>query len=114
LNFQNLGNAFLALMRASTGEDWHYILHAISRKKGIGFECKENPNYQDYKLKGQTVGCGNAQIAKAFILSYTFIVNMIFLNLFIAIILQGFDESDQDTYKAFSDADKDHFKNCWA
>lgn len=39
---------------------------------------------------------------------------MIFLNLFIAIILQGFDENEQESEKAFTEEDKDHFRDCWA
>ena len=38
------------------------------------------------------VGCGANGSAYLFFYSYILLVNLIFLNLFIAIILQGFDD----------------------
>ncbi len=40
----------------------------------------------------QAVGCG-VSAALLFFLAYILVVRLIFLNLFIAIILQGFDDS---------------------
>jgi hypothetical protein len=39
---------------------------------------------------------------------------MIFLNLFIAIILQGFDDSSEQSEKAFDEDKKDHFRDVWS
>jgi len=39
---------------------------------------------------GGPVGCGDQIQAKLFFVSFIFIVSIIFLNLFIAIILQGY------------------------
>lgn len=88
LNFQDLGNAFVTLLRVSTGENWHYMLHAISRQKDVEFDCILGPTYEDYKGAGnETVGCGSPNAARAYLLSYSFVVSMVFLNLFIAVIL---------------------------
>jgi len=38
-----------------------------------------------------TVGCGDATQAYAFFMSFTMLVSMIFLNLFIAMILESFE-----------------------
>lgn len=48
VNFQTFGNAFLVLFRASTGENWHYILHGVSRKREINYQCSSTFNYEDY------------------------------------------------------------------
>jgi len=40
--------------------------------------------------------CGNYWVGLAFFLSYMMFVSQIFLNLFIAIILDGFDDSKQE------------------
>ena len=109
LNFQNLGNAFITLLRVCTGENWHYVLHAISRKSSLNFECSSSPTYDDYikssygTSKFETVGCGSSATATAFLMSYSFIVSMIFLNLFIAVILQGFDDQNAESNKPFDD-----------
>jgi hypothetical protein len=36
------------------------------------------------------IGCGNTAMAFAFFVSFNFIVRMIFLKLFIAVILEGY------------------------
>lgn len=37
LNYQNVGNAFLLLFRACTGENWHLVMAAISRERSITY-----------------------------------------------------------------------------
>jgi hypothetical protein len=48
VNFQNVGTAFLTLIRAATGEKWPEIMEGLSLTNGLGYECIENPSYQDY------------------------------------------------------------------
>jgi hypothetical protein len=48
VNFKNVGTAFLTLIRVATGEKWPDIMEGLSRMNGLGYECIENPSYQDY------------------------------------------------------------------
>ena len=48
LNFQTIGNAFMAMVGAMTGEKWPLVMEALSRQNEPGFECIPDPSYQDY------------------------------------------------------------------
>lgn len=39
LNFQSFHSAFLLLLRASTGEGWHEILHSLTKSPSILYPC---------------------------------------------------------------------------
>jgi hypothetical protein len=36
-NFQSFINSFITLIRVATGENWHYILYAMSRENSLTF-----------------------------------------------------------------------------
>ena len=46
-NFQTFGNAFLTLMRVSTGEAWNSIMHDAVRGYSSQFQCVNNPTYSE-------------------------------------------------------------------
>jgi len=53
-----------------------------------------NPTFEDYADNNyETVGCGRGFEGILFFFSFYLLVNLIFLNLFIAIILQGFQDT---------------------
>ena len=43
----------------------------------------------------KAVGCGNSQAAFAYFVSFMFLVGLVFLKLFIAIILEGYKKTQQ-------------------
>jgi len=55
-------------------------------------------------------GCGNRGAAYIYFLSFTIMVTFIFLNLFIAIILEGFNKSSETEGMRISDETFDKFK----
>jgi hypothetical protein len=79
---------------------------ALQRGNRVDFDCIPDPDYSDFKRAsdlyktehgadmGVTVGCG-VFFSNFYFLSYRIVAEMIFLNLFIAIILQGFDDTNQ-------------------
>ena len=94
-NFQNFPNAFLTMMRCATGEGWNDIMNALMEQKSIRFQCKEEASFYEDTVAsyGQALACGSYWSSLLFFISYILIVSQIFLNLFIAIILDGFDDS---------------------
>lgn len=77
-------------MRCSTGEAWNSVMMDAARPKSILFQCNEASDYYSIRDNdGQTDGCGNS-VAVAYFYSFTLIVSQIFLNLFIAIIIDSF------------------------
>lgn len=110
LNFTEINSALLLLFRVSTGENWQKVVYAISEEKSIQNFCLENPDYSDYlKNDHQTLGCGSGFQARIYFISFILVVSMIFLNLFIAIILQSFEDATQRYSKAFTSEMTDKF-----
>lgn len=115
MNFQTMPKAFLTLFTVATGDGWDMLLQAMSMKKSVLNNCIENPTYQDYLDNGkQTIGCGSPRFATIYLFSFVFVISIIFLNLFIAIILQGYftqiqKETDNDVKNK-----TEHFRDEWA
>ena len=96
VNFQNFGASFLTLLRCSTGEAWNTIMFDSSRPYSILFQCEQNEDFETIVVAGRDPnavdgpkGCGTG-FAVAFHLLFQVIVSQVFLNLFIAIIIDAF------------------------
>lgn len=91
VNFQSFANGVLLLMRNATGEAWDTIMFDCMRTRSITFQCDPNADYYTWKNNGEVVnGCGQPLVSVLFYYSFTIIVSQIFLNLFIAIIIDSF------------------------
>jgi len=96
VNFQTFGNAFLTLMRCATGEAWNSIMFESARPRNILYQCIDEESYEAIVERGEDPddftspkGCGSS-FAIMFHLLYQIIVSQVFLNLFIAIIIDSF------------------------
>ena len=78
------------------------------------YQCISNPTYDDFIQYGQPQGCGSRISAVGFIFTFVLFVSLIFLNLFIAIILQGFDETSQREKTQFNSDTMDNFREVWS
>jgi hypothetical protein len=112
-NFQGIFEAFLLLMRCATGEGWNSVMMDAARPYQILFQCNENSDYYSIRANGgQTDGCGNP-VAIAYFYSFTLIVSQIFLNLFIAIIIDSFLNNSDAMSLPVTQNDVDEFIECW-
>jgi len=114
MNFENFWNAFITLFTVTTGDSWNATQTSFVVWPAPNNECKWNPSYSDYVKAGETVGCGYRVIAYAFFTSYTFIVNLIFLQLFIAVILQGYDDTQVQEARLFNNEMSRIFREKWS
>lgn len=96
VNFQYFGAAFLTLVRCSTGEAWNSIMLESSQSRSLLFQCEEEESYEKIVERGDDPldtygpkGCGTG-FAIVFHLLFQIIVSQVFLNLFIAIIIDAF------------------------
>ena len=96
VNFQSFGSAFLTLIRCSTGEAWNSIMFDSSQPYSIMYQCNENEDYYSIIARGDDPtdvygpkGCGTG-FAVYFHILFQVIVSQVFLNLFIAIIIDAF------------------------
>ena len=132
-NFRSFVRAVVVLLRFSTGENWNGFMYEVASgpddtcvgstdlpKAGddwawedpgmCGFSdegFRERPGCEE--LRGCGVGLG---ISAFYFFTFNLFVAFIFLNLFIGVILEGFDESD-DTALLFSPDDFRRFKEHW-
>ena len=96
VNFQSFGAAFLTLIRCSTGEAWNSIMLDSAQPKSILYQCVEDESFDAMIERGDDPtdvygpkGCGT-WFAIIFHLLFQIIVSQVFLNLFIAIIIDAF------------------------
>lgn len=70
-------------------------MHDAVRQRSKIFDCKYNPTYDDIQANGgETNGCGSG-FGYFYFCSFVVIVSFVYLNLFIAIILQGFSDTNE-------------------
>lgn len=97
-----------------TGNYFYELSNDVGRSHSILFDCIESPTYEDYALNGETVGCGNKLASIVIFYSFWIFVTLIFLNLFIAIILQGYSESVIRSGKFFNYELPNKFVDVWS
>ena len=106
VNFSTSYNALLLLFRITTGEDWNKIMHDAMLSKPY---CSEKPD-QNYWLSS----CGSPTFAMLYFHSYYLIISYIFLNLFIAVVIENFSifySTDDDPI--MSQQDIQCFQETW-
>ena len=97
----------------ATGEAWNALMDDSRRQFSILFQCTtHNADYDEIQANGVN-GCGNS-FAFPFFISFQLIVTFIFLNLFIAIILEGFAQSVEAEKMKVSEATATTFKSVWS
>ena len=102
----------LTLFRMSTGEAWNDIMFDCARERSIIFDCVSEQSFEEMERDGIN-GCGQKGPAIFYFLSFMLIVSFIFLNLFIAIILEGFSKSQQEEDIRIKEETLEEFTNVW-
>ena len=93
-NFRDFTTSFLLLMRCSTGESWHLIMFDLARGYSPAYQCRSGENYQSMMRDGagEPFACGSATASYIFFVLFHILVVQVFINLFIAIIIDAFLE----------------------
>ena len=89
-NFQEFFIALLTMVKISTGEGWEQILMDLITPRTILYQCTEDFDTELYDQTKEATQCGGLS-AIFFVVSFQFIVGIIFLNIFVALILQNFE-----------------------
>ena len=97
-NFENFAFSLLLLLRMTTGEAWQSVLKEAR---------VSDPHHCDKQLGN----CGHPIIATIYFCSFTLSGMYVLLNLFIAVILDAFSQSNDDS--VCTDDYMDHVKECW-
>lgn len=110
VNFSSFYIAMTLLFRASTGETWNGIMHDCFS----GARCAEPPH---------EAACGNTVVAIVFFISFMIIGSFVFVNLFVAVIIEKLFENSQDgdddhnhdhSLPGISEANLESFVEAWA
>lgn len=98
-NFQTVPKSILTLYRVMTRDHWNELMEAVSVQNSIEFSCIARPSYGDFvSNEYEAVGCGKPTIAVIYFFTYSFLISIIFLSLFVAIILSAY-LSVNDTHR---------------
>jgi voltage-dependent calcium channel L type alpha-1D len=107
-NFRSFGSALITLFRMSTGESWHELMYDCARTKSIIYNCKDVVGWEDIKT-GKIDGCGNS-FAYIYSMLFMIVVSFVFLNLFIAIIITQYEESQNSENLPVGESTIEFFK----
>ena len=78
-------------------------MHAVSRQYHPFYQCINDPTYEDYIANGSVPnGCGYQTFSVIFFVSFAITISLVFINLFVAIILEGFDETIVENKQPFN------------
>ena len=80
------------------------------------FQCSNDDfKYEDYVKNGyKTNSCGSPISGIIFFMTFNLFVPLIFLDLFIAIILEGFEQMSKNVNVIISEFELEKFRDCWA
>jgi hypothetical protein len=115
-NFRTFFTAALTLMRSSTGENWNGMMYDMANTDQCSFTVTYDATMCGFNDKeGCTPlnGCGS-KLAFAFFMSFTLFLSMVMLNLFIAVILEGFGNSSDEEEASLSEEEFEKFKASWS
>ena len=87
-------------------------MYDCARQRGILFQCEEKQTYEEQSRDGIN-GCGNPY-AYLYFICFMLDVSLIFLNLFIAIILEGQLQATQQQETRVTEATRALFTRTWS
>ena len=113
-NFRSFSNSIFTLIRCLTGEGWNLILTDLTLQGSYqGKECAENQSFEDWQNEG-VIGCGSPIFAYLFFFSFVSLSQFVFINLFIAFVLQAYKQAFKERASLITYDDYDYLINCWS
>jgi len=116
-NFRSFGNAMVSMIRFSTGENWNGFMYDMMAKTENcdphAFEkstkwCIKSTDYHDCT---KINGCGAGSSLFLFFYSFMLIVSYVMFNLFVGVVLEAFQNSDEGDI--LSPQDLEIFTETW-
>jgi hypothetical protein len=105
-NFRTLMRSVLTLFRCMTGEGWNELMHSLAKDSHYFGVVMGEPCVDDFQITADNfasleerclienpVGCGQAGMSFTYFVVYTCTITFVILNLFVAVVLEGFDGS---------------------
>jgi hypothetical protein len=118
-SFRSFSSALLLLLRFSTGENWNGFMRNMIPSND---NCDPNPIFNatsPWCLKGEDYpdctpinGCGAGFAGYLYFYSFTLLITFVALNLFVGVVLEAFEKSNEGDI--LSPDDLDNFTKVWA
>lgn len=112
VNFQTFGNSFVLLLRLSTSAGWNDILEPLLVQPP---DC--DPDYiirsDGSKVESTNGDCGTPWMAYFFMVSYIIVIFLIVINMYIAVILENFNQAHEQEEVGVTEDDFDEFYVVW-
>ncbi|BFY98489.1 hypothetical protein BsWGS_01529 [Bradybaena similaris] len=112
VNFQSFGNSFTLMLRLATSAGWNDVLESLLIKSPY---CNHNyyTLHDGISKRSSNGDCGNPYLAIPFMVSYIIIVWLIVINMYIAVILENFNQAHEQEEVGITEDDFDMFYNVW-
>ena len=108
VNFETFGNSMLLLFRIGTAAGWNTILDPIMQEPGRPPYCDP-----DKKPGGMAGDCGIPWLAVIYFVSYITLLFLIIVNMYIAVILENFNEAQSQDEIGLTDDDFETYIQVW-
>lgn len=112
VNFKTFGNSFLLMFRLSTAAGWNDILGAMMVSPP---NCNDTHYQRDDGKWIESSGgeCGTKWLAVLALTSYILIIFLVVINMFIAVILENFNQAHEQEEVGITEDDFDMFYAVW-
>ncbi|XP_069138424.1 sodium channel protein 1 brain-like isoform X2 [Argopecten irradians] len=112
VNFQTFGNSFVLLLRLSTSAGWNDILEPLLIEPP---DC--DPDYiirsDGSRVESTNGDCGTPWLAYFFMVAYIIVIFLIVINMYIAVILENFNQAHEQEEVGVTEDDFDEFYVVW-
>lgn len=104
VNFETFGNSMLVLFRLATSAGWNEVLDALMVKP---------PQCDPYYNNLPNGNCGNTWVAVVYFVTFILITYLIIVNMYIAVILENFNQAHEQEEIGITDEDIEMFYAVW-
>jgi len=112
-NFSKFPIAFITLIRILTGEAWNEIMMDLSHGRSLLYQCEEaEQTIDDFEKRGP-MGCGLPHTSRIYFISFTVIGVFVMLNMFISIIMDGYNVSQEQENMRINEETVEIYKKLW-
>lgn len=106
VNFETFGSSMCLLFRISTAAGWNGVLDAAMVQPPLCDPTKGSGGIS----KGN---CGNKLVAVLFFFSYIVLIVLIIINMYIAVILENFNQAQSQDEAGITEDDLEAYYVCW-
>ena len=107
-NFENIYRSLITLFPLCTSAGWSVLLDALTHESAP--KCDPNIKTTSQLTKGD---CGSSALAVPFLVSFVVITFLVVINMYIAVILENFNQAREEVQQGLTDDDYDMYYEVW-